>query len=82
MSKQAKLSDGAVRALAVLKEKGSATLAEIKEEFPEVNSSHLTALRNRSLVKTEQIEIEVPTVTKRKVNLYSAVEVEEIEETE
>lgn len=82
MSKQAKLSVGAEQALATLKEHGPMTLAEMKEILPDVNSSHLTALRNRGLVESEQVEIEIETVVKRKVNSYTAVETDETEATE
>ena len=72
------LSEGAKRALEVLQEnEGSMTLAEIKESFPEVNSSHLTALRNRGLVEGTKTEKEVVSVTTRKVLVYSVVPQEE-----
>jgi len=77
------LSEGAKRALEMLKENGSMTLAEIKEKgFEKANSSHLTALKNRGLVSSEEIEKEVITVAKRKVNVYTFVETDVAEETE
>jgi len=58
-------------------------LAEIKEKgFEKANSSHLTALKNRGLVSSEEIEKEVITVAKRKVNVYTFVETDVAEETE
>ena len=81
--KERPLSDTSKTILEFLKESDEAlTLAEIKEKFPEANSAHLTALRNRDLVVAEQTEKEVTTIAKRKVNTYSAVEVEDVEEEE
>lgn len=81
-TKQKELSADAKRALEMLQENGTLTLAEMKElGFENVNSSHLTALKNRGLVTTEQIEKEVTTVVKRKVNAYSAVVTETETET-
>ena len=80
MAKQKALSAGALQALEILKEQGSMTLAEMKEKgFEKVNSSHLTALKNRGLVSTESIEKEITTVAKRTVNVYSFVETETAE---
>lgn len=80
MPKAKELSAGAKRALAILQEnEGSMTLAEIKEAFPEANSSHLTALKNRGLVSTETVVKEVETIVKRKVNAYSALNTEPTE---
>ena len=68
---QTPLSDGAKKALALLKEKGALTIAEMKElGFTNANSSHLTALKRRGLVDSEQVEIEVQVVQKRKVQKY------------
>ena len=50
------------------------TLAEIKELVPDANASHLTALKNRGMATSDQVEKEVVTVVKRKVNSYTAVE--------
>ena len=74
MAKQEKkLSDGALRAYEMLKEnKDGLTIAEMKElGFTNVNSSHLTALKNRGIVDAVQVEREVVTVVKRKVNVYT-----------
>ena len=80
MSKKVKeLSDGAKEVLAVLNDSESPmTLAEIKETLPSANSSHLTALKNRGMVTSEPTEKLVTTVAKRTVNIYSAVEIEEV----
>ena len=45
------------------------TLAEIKASIPTANSAHLTALRSRNLVVSEDKEVIVE--TKRKVLAYS-----------
>lgn len=83
MAKQKALSEGALKALEILKNEGAMTLAEMKEKgFEKVNSSHLTALKNRGLVSTESVEKEVTTIAKRTVNVYSAVIVEETETVE
>lgn len=72
MSKKTRpLSDGAKRALEMLKEHGDLTISGMKElGFDNVNSSHLTALKNRGLVYSEPVEIEVVSVSKRKVQQY------------
>jgi hypothetical protein len=81
MAKVKPLSEGALKALEILKSEGSMTLAEMKEKgFDKVNSSHLTALKNRGLVSTESVEKEVTTIAKRTVNVYSAVVAETEEE--
>jgi len=70
--KVAELSAKAKEVLEALTNSESAlTLAEIKELVPNVNSSHLTALRNRELVSADKVEKEVITVAKRTVNTYS-----------
>jgi len=71
--KVTKLSEGALKALEILKSSESGlTIAEIKEKgFEDVNSSHLTALKNRGIVDTMEVEREVVTVVKRKVNVYT-----------
>lgn len=53
------------------------TQAEIAESVEGVNSAHLTALKNRGLVTAEKIEKIVVTESKRKVNEYTAVALEE-----
>jgi len=77
--KVAALSDKAQEVLEVLTASEVAlTLADLKELVDGVNSSHLTALRNRGLVAADKMEKEVVTVAKRTVNTYSikALEVE------
>jgi len=54
----------------------------LKETVADLNSSHLTALRNRDLVSANEVEKEVVTVVKRKVNAYSATAVEVADEVE
>ena len=74
MAKQEKkLSDGALKAYEMLKEnKDGLTIADMKNlGFTDVNSSHLTALKNRGIVDSVQVEREVVTVVKRKVNVYT-----------
>jgi predicted transcriptional regulator len=76
--KVAALSEKALEVLAVLTASDKAlTLAELKETVKDLNSSHLTALRNRNLVSADSVEKEVVTVAKRTVNVYTAVEVAE-----
>ena len=72
MAKTRELSAKAKEVLEVLRASEKAlTLAELKEVVADLNSSHLTALRNRNLVSAEEVEKEVVTVVKRKVNSYS-----------
>ena len=66
------LSQGSKDALALLKDK-SLTIAQMKELGLNANSSHLTALKNRGLVTSEEIIVEVQTISKRKVQLYSII---------
>ena len=67
----APLSDGAKKALALLKEKGALTIADMKAlGFTNANSSHLTALKRRGLVDSVETEIEVQVIQKRKVQKY------------
>ena len=74
MSKEkSPLSLGAKEALALLEKYGDLTIAKMKELGLDANSSHLTALKNRGLITSETIEIEVQTVSKRKVQLYTIV---------
>jgi len=70
--KVAKLSDGSIKAFEMLKANGDMTVAEMKEKGLEgVNSSHLTALKNRGIVSATEVEREIVTVVKRKVSVYS-----------
>lgn len=72
---QKPLSTKAQEALDFLKEHGNMTLSEMKEKGLEgINSSHLTALRNRGLVNSTPVEKEVVTVSKRTVQEYSVAE--------
>lgn len=74
MSKEKKvapLSQGALDALEMLKgNPDGLTIADMKALGLKANSSHLTALRNRGLIESEEVEIEVPVVQKRKVQKY------------
>jgi hypothetical protein len=66
-----KLSDGAMKALTMLKT-GSATANDLKSNgFDDLNSAHLTALVNRGLATTEDVEVEVEVIVKRKVKKYT-----------
>ena len=68
---QKPLSDGAKKALALLKEKGALTIADMKAlGFTNANSSHLAALKKRGLVDSVETEIEVQVIQKRKVQKY------------
>ena len=81
--KETPLSPKAVEILADLKANGASTLAEIKERgIDGVNSSHLTALKNRGLVSSVEVEKEVVTVAKRKVLEYTANDSDTETETE
>jgi len=69
-----KLSQVAIQALQELKS-GSYTAQQLKElGLDTLNSAHLTALVNRGLATTDKVEVEVPTVVKRKVNIYTITE--------
>ena len=70
--KVAELSEGAKTALAMLKEEPEGlTIADMKNRgFTNANASHLTALKRRGLVDSEQVEIEVVVTQKRKVQKY------------
>jgi NOL1/NOP2/fmu family ribosome biogenesis protein len=72
MAKENKLSVGMETALKMLKEsENGLTIAEMKElGFKNANSSHLTALKRKGLVDSVEVEIEVQTVVKRKVQKY------------
>ena len=70
MANKKPLSQHSQKALSFLKGQTEPTImASIEVEG--LNSAHLTALKNRGLVETVQVEIEVPTVVKRKVNAYT-----------
>jgi chromosome segregation and condensation protein ScpB len=80
MAKVAELSPKAIEVLEVLTNSDTAlTLADIKELVDGVNSSHLTALKNRGLVNADKIEKEVVTVAKRTVNIYAVAPTPEVE---
>lgn len=71
MPKVNKLSEGAIKALKMLKE-GSATAHDLKQKgFTDVNSSHLKALENRGLVSSVEVEKELIQVVRRKVKEYT-----------
>lgn len=72
---QSPLSEGANKALALLKEnKEGLTVADMKKlGFTNANSSHLVALKRRGLVDSVETEIEVQVVQKRKVQKYFIV---------
>lgn len=75
MAKTKELSAKAKEVLAVLRDNGPMTLAELKDYGVKgVNPAHLTALRNRGLVGGEKVEKEVVVVTKRKVMNYEVNE--------
>lgn len=69
--KVAKLSEGALKALEMLK--GGVNTAEglKKLGFEGLNSAHLKALENRGLVSAVEVEKEVITTVKRKVKEYT-----------
>jgi DNA-binding transcriptional ArsR family regulator len=71
---QAKLTEGALRALEALRGQGGyVTLAELNAGLEQpVGSAHLGALKARGLVETEQVEREQFRPTK--VNAYVAIE--------
>lgn len=78
MAKTNKLSQGATKALEMLKEVKSATAYDLKEKgFTDLNPAHLTALTSRGYATSEDTEIEVVTVTKRKVKRYTITELGE-----
>lgn len=77
MSKKPELSVNSKRAYKMLKDNGSLTVAQMKElGFAEVNSANLIALKRRGLVESVEVVVEVPTVVKRKVQLYTVKESE------
>lgn len=68
------LSEGAINALKAIS-KGPATAVDLKAKGLEnLNSAHLTALAKRGYVETEEVEIEVPAIIKRKVKRYTITE--------
>lgn len=70
-TKVAALSDGAKKALALIKEHGPLTVAQMKElGFENANASHLVALKRRGLVDSHEVEVEVVVKQKRKVQKY------------
>lgn len=72
------LSEGATAAYNLLKDyPDGLTIAAMKGLGLNANASHLTALKRRGLVDSIEVEIEVPTVVKRKVQLYTAKESEQ-----
>lgn len=72
MSKKPELSVNSKRAYEMLKDNGPLTVAQMKElGFAEVNSANLIALKRRGLVESVEVVVEVPTVVKRKVQLYT-----------
>ena len=72
MATEKKLSEGMETALKMVKEsENGLTIAEMKElGFKNANSSHLTALKKKGLVDSVEVEIEIPTTIKRKVQKY------------
>lgn len=77
MSKKPELSVNSKRAYEMLKDNGPLTVAQMKElGFAEVNSANLIALKKRGLVESVEVVVEVPTVVKRKVQLYTVKESE------
>ena len=66
-----KLSALSLEALRLLKD-ASMTASDLKDlGLNDINSAHLTALTNRGLISADKVEVEVPTVVKRKVNRYT-----------
>lgn len=77
MSKKPELSVNSKRAYEMLKDNGPLTVAQMKElGFAEVNSANLVSLKRRGLVDSVEVVVEVPTVVKRKVQLYTVKESE------
>lgn len=72
MDKIRKVSAGSFEALKALKEVESATAKDLKDAgLEDLNAAHLTALVNRGFVDSIDVVMEVPTIVKRKVKLYS-----------
>ena len=75
MNKTVKLSAGAVDALKALATVKTATAKDLKDAGLEgLNSAHLTALVNRGLAESHDVEVEVVTVVKRKVKAYTVTD--------
>lgn len=75
MNKTVKLSAGAVDALKALATVKTATAKDLKDAGLEgLNSAHLSALVNRGLAESRDVEVEVVTVVKRKVKAYTITE--------
>ena len=74
MAKETKLSKASKQAFEVLKEKGSMTFKQLRDEIDGLNPAHLTALTNRALVDAVKVEVEEIQTVKRKVNQYSVSE--------
>ena len=74
MAKISKLSDGAKRALEMVKD-GCKTANEMKAKGFDVNSAHLTVLVNRGLVTSKDVFLVCETCGhKRKVKSYEITE--------
>lgn len=58
------------------------TMAELKEAGVNANPAHFTALRNRGLITSEQIEVETVRTVKSKVNEYALVDGADLDEVE
>jgi chromosome segregation and condensation protein ScpB len=70
--KVAELSPIAVEVLALIKtSEKPLTLAEIKASIPTANPAHLTALRTRELIVSDEVEVVVTST--RKVLAYSII---------
>lgn len=72
--KVAPLSPEAVAVFNAMREAGKAlTMEEVKALGINANPAHFTALKNRGYITSEQVEKEVVTVQKRKINEYTVV---------
>lgn len=73
MAKIAKLSEGALKALDMIKaSEGSVTAADLKKQgFEKINSAHLKALENRGLVQGVEVTKYVVQTVKRNVKEYT-----------
>lgn len=64
----------------MVKENRPLTLAEVRElGIDGANSAHFTALKNRGLIASTDVEKEVVTVTVRTVKLYSVADAADAE---
>lgn len=72
IKKVAPLSPGAIEALEAVKNAGAdgITIADMKAAGIPANPSQMTALKNRGLIESVQVEIEVVVTQKRKVQKY------------